>query len=182
MVRPPHEIDTINEAFAPHPYVIVAPPGHALADQRQIPFSRLTQEPFISRERGSDTWNSLQDAFGERTQQLKITMEIASTETIKQAVVAGMGISFLSAHTVGMELRTGQLTVLDVEGFPAWQSWYVVHRRSKRLPPVALAFRQFLLDEGAMLIDGMMAYKSPVPPPVANAVDIDGEHGDRSHR
>ena len=102
MVRPPPEIDTINEAFAPHPYVIVAPPDHPLASQRQIPFSRLTEEPFISRERGSDTWNSLQDAFGQRTQRLKITMEIASTETIKQAVVAGMGISFLSAHTVGM--------------------------------------------------------------------------------
>ncbi|MDN4573384.1 LysR family transcriptional regulator [Pandoraea cepalis] len=171
MVRPPPEIDTINEAFAPHPYVIVAPPDHPLASQRQIPFSRLTEEPFISRERGSDTWNSLQDAFGQRTQRLKITMEIASTETIKQAVVAGMGISFLSAHTVGMELQTGQLTVLDVQGFPAWQSWYVVHRRSKRLPPVALAFREFLLAEGAALIDGMMAYKSPVPPPAARGGD-----------
>jgi DNA-binding transcriptional LysR family regulator len=76
-----------------------------------------------------------------------------------------MGVSFLSAHTIGMELQAGQLTVLDVEGFPAWQNWYVVHRRSKRLPPVALAFKHFLLADGARLIDGMMAYKSPLPPP-----------------
>jgi len=170
MVRPPHEIDTVNEVFAPHPYVIVAPPDHALAGLRQIPFARLAAEPFICRERGSDTWNSMRDAFGHRTSQLQIAMEISSTETIKQAVIAGMGVSFLSAHTVGMELQTGHLVVLDVQGFPAWQSWYVVHRRSKRLPPVAHAFRQFLLTEGAALIDGMMAYKSPLPPPAVSEI------------
>lgn len=161
MVRPPHEIDTVNEVFAPHPYVIVAPPDHALAHAKQIPFARLAAEPFIARERGSDTWHSMEDAFGHRIGQLRIAMEIASTETIKQAVVAGMGVAFLSAHTVGMELQAGQLVVLDVIGFPAWQSWYVVHRRSKRLPPVALAFKQFLLAEGAALVEGMMAYKRP---------------------
>jgi DNA-binding transcriptional LysR family regulator len=76
-------------------------------------------------------------------------MEIRSTETIKQAVIAGMGISFLSAHTIGLELQVGHLAVLDVQGFPVMLHWYVVHRKSKRLPAVALAFKEFLIGEGA---------------------------------
>jgi len=80
-------------------------------------------------------------------------MEIKSTETIKQAVIAGMGISFLSAHTVSRELRAGSLAMLDVQGFPLMLNWYVVHRRNKRLPPVAQAFREFLLRDGARLIE-----------------------------
>jgi DNA-binding transcriptional LysR family regulator len=80
-------------------------------------------------------------------------MEIKSTETIKQAVIAGMGIAFLSAHTISLELQLGHLVVLDVEGFPVMLNWYVVHRKNKRLPPVAEAFKQFLIDDGAGLIE-----------------------------
>ncbi len=80
-------------------------------------------------------------------------MEIKSTETIKQAVIAGMGIAFLSAHTIALELQVGNLVVLDVETFPVMLNWYVVHRRNKRLPPVALAFKRFLMEEGAQLIE-----------------------------
>ena len=52
------------------------------------------------REQGSDTWQSMDDGFGRHLAKLNVAMEIRSTETIKQAVIAGMGISFLSAHTV----------------------------------------------------------------------------------
>jgi LysR family transcriptional regulator, low CO2-responsive transcriptional regulator len=152
MVRPPLDMDTVNEPFAPHPYVIVAPPSHPLAGRRRIPVSRLEREPFVVREKGSDTWNSMQEAFGAHLADLNIAMEIKSTETIKQAVMAGMGVSFLSAHTISRELRAGSLAVLNVQGFPLMLNWYVVHRKSKRLPPVAQAFRSFLLKEGAALI------------------------------
>jgi LysR family transcriptional regulator, low CO2-responsive transcriptional regulator len=152
MVRPPLDMDTVNEPFAPHPYVIVAPPSHPLAGRRRIPVSRLEREPFVVREKGSDTWNSMQEAFGAHLADLNIAMEIKSTETIKQAVMAGMGVSFLSAHTIRRELRAGSLAVLNVQGFPLMLNWYVVHRKSKRLPPVAQAFRSFLLKEGAALI------------------------------
>jgi len=81
-----------------------------------------------------------------------VAMEIRSTETIKQAVMAGFGLSFLSAHTVSRELQSGELCALDVQGFPLMLNWYVVHRRTKRLPPVAQAFKDFLLGEGAALI------------------------------
>ena len=152
MVRPPVDLDTINEAFAPHPYVIVAPPGHPLVGRQRIPMATVLHEPFVIREKGSDTWNSMAEAFRERLHDLDIAMELRSTETIKQAVIAGMGLTFLSAHTIGLELQVGNLAVLDVQGFPLMLNWYLVHRRNKRLPPVAQAFREFLMAEGATLI------------------------------
>lgn len=156
MVRPPHDLDTLNESFAPHPYVIVAAPGHHLAGRKRISMEAIMKESFVVREKGSDTWFSMEAGFGEHLRDLNIGMEIKSTETIKQAIIAGMGIGFLSAHTIGPELRAGSLVVLPVQGFPLMLDWYVVHRRDKRLPPVARAFRQFLLDEGAGLIDKLI--------------------------
>jgi LysR family transcriptional regulator, low CO2-responsive transcriptional regulator len=153
MVRPPQGEDMLNEAFAPHPYVIVAAPGHALVGERRIAMTRVIREPFVVREKGSDTWQSMVDGFGRHMGRLNIAMQIKSTETIKQAVIAGMGIGFLSGHTVSRELGAGSLAVLDVQGFPLLRNWYVVQRRNKHLPPVALAFKQFLLHEGARLID-----------------------------
>ena len=166
MVRPPEDIDTVNESFAPHPYVIVAPPGHPLAGRERIPVATLAQEPFVMRERGSDTWLSMHEAFGRNFGRLRIAMEIRSTETIKQAVIAGMGLAFLSAHTIALEKRLGQLVVLDVVGFPAIFDWFVVHRRNKRLPAVAQAFKDFLLGDGAAVIEDLFRPAgTPVVPP-----------------
>jgi DNA-binding transcriptional LysR family regulator len=155
MVRPPEDLDTVNESFAPHPYVIVAPPGHPLAGRERIPVATLAQEPFVMRERGSDTWLCMHEAFGRNFARLRVAMEIRSTETIKQAVIAGMGLAFLSAHTIAMEKHLGQLAVLDVVGFPARFDWFVVHRRNKRLPAVAQAFKEFLLSDGAAVIEDL---------------------------
>jgi len=164
MVRPPEGMDTIAESFAPHPYVIVAAPNHPLVGKRNIPLAGLAEEAFVSREKGSDTWNSMQEGFAGRLSNLRIAMEIKSTETIKQAVIANMGIAFLSAHTVGLELQTGKLAVLDIEGFPVMLNWYVVHRKNKRLPPVALAFKQFLMEEGATLIQQITGVEGVIRP------------------
>src|ERR1700674_2392501 len=159
MVRPPQGMDTVNEAFAPHPYVIVAAPSHPLAARKRIPVSTVARETFVVREKGSDTWNSMEEGFGEHLAHLHIAMEISSTEPIKQAVIAGMGISFLSAHTISLELQVGSLVVLDVQRFPLLLNWYVVFRKHKRLPPVAVAFKSFLMDEGASLIEAITRFK-----------------------
>ena len=168
MVRPPNDAEMVAEPFAPHPYVVVARPDHPLASERTISLSRVLHEPFVVRERGSDTWNSMEDAFGERLRDMNVLMQIKSTETIKQAVMAGMGLGFLSAHTLSRELHAGALSILDVRGLPLMLNWYVVHRRGKQLPAVARAFRQFLLDEGAKLIDLALspqaAARSPARP------------------
>src|SRR5206468_1990325 len=59
MVSPPEDMDTVSEPFSPHPYVIVAAPSHPLAAKRRIPMAALAKEPFVVRERGSDTWFSM---------------------------------------------------------------------------------------------------------------------------
>ncbi len=159
MVRPPTDMDTVNAPFAPHPYVIVAAPNHPMVGKAAITVASLMRQPFVVRERGSNTWHSMEEGFGSALADINIAMEIRSTETIKQAVIAGMGISFLSAHTISQELKNGSLRVLDVRGFPLLLHWYVVHRRHKRLPPVAQAFKDFLLGEGAALIERIVPFE-----------------------
>ncbi|HTH80187.1 MAG TPA: LysR family transcriptional regulator [Ramlibacter sp.] len=173
MVRPPADGEMVAEPFAPHPYVVVARPDHPLAAERNIPLSRVLHEPFVVRERGSDTWNSMEDAFGDRLGEMNILMQIKSTETIKQAVMAGMGLGFLSAHTLSRELHAGALAILDVRGLPLMLNWYVVHRRGKQLPAVARAFRQFLLEEGAKLIDQALSPQGPSRSPARPKDRID---------
>jgi DNA-binding transcriptional LysR family regulator len=149
MVRPPEGMDTVHQAFAPHAYVIVAAARHPLVQSRRVSMERILREPFITREHGSDTRIAMQEAFGERMRHVQVAMEIRSNETIKQAVLAGMGVSFMSEHAVALDVDVGNLAVLNVAGFPARRHWFVVHRLSKRLPAVAVAFKQFLLDDGA---------------------------------
>ncbi|PLZ01707.1 LysR family transcriptional regulator [Burkholderia sp. WAC0059] len=151
MVGEPTDPRIVSEPFAPHAFLIVAPPRHRLAGRAPITLSELANERFIVRERGSDTWNAFEQCLGGRLD-LKDTLEFRSTETIKQAVIAGMGISFVSAHTVEFEVRAGMLSVLDVDDSPWTRPWRIVHRTDKRLEPVAEAFRLFLLEEGAMRI------------------------------
>jgi len=154
MGRPPRELVTNAEPFARHPLVIIAAPDHPLAKvQRKVPLKRLEHEPFIIREEGSGTRASMEHVFRERGVTFNAIMEVSSNETIKQAVMAGMGISFISQHTVSLELATGKLVVLNVSGLPVIRDWYVIHLRDKRLSPVTLAFRSFLLARGAQIIE-----------------------------
>jgi LysR family transcriptional regulator, low CO2-responsive transcriptional regulator len=152
MASPPNDAEFVQTPFAPHPYVVIAAPDHALAKKKKIPLSTLIRESFIVRERGSDTWNSMKEHLLDKLPGHMIGMEIGSTEAIKQAVMAGMGISFLSAHTVSLELQTKHLVMLDIEGYPVQLQWHVVHHKDKQLPKVAQAFKDFLIQDGAKLI------------------------------
>ena len=152
MSHPPTRHEFVAEPFAPHPHVIVAAPAHPLAGKRPVPLERIAREPLITREPGSATRLAMEQAFSESGVVPRIEMEIASNETIKQAVAAGFGLGFLSAHAVQQELALGRLAVIAVKGFPVMRQWYVVHRRERRLPPVTEAFQRFVVQEGARLI------------------------------
>src|SRR3990172_5718520 len=161
LLRPPEHPEMVAEAFAPQPHAIIAAPEHRLARKRHVSLQELAHEAFIVRERGSDTRLAMEELLAEFRVKFNVTMEIKSTETIKQAVIAGMGVSFLSAHTIGLELELGQLSVLDVQGFPVMRKWHIVHHKNKRLPPVAVAFKEFLLHEGAVLIERLVGRTMP---------------------
>ncbi|MGD9950967.1 MAG: LysR substrate-binding domain-containing protein [Burkholderiales bacterium] len=152
MGTPPRGLDTAAVAFARHPIAIVAAPGHPLAARRRVPLERLAQETFIIRERGSGTRNAMERFFAKHRFTPRETIEMSSNETIKQAVMAGMGVSFISMHTVGLEVATRRLVVLKVAGTPVMRDWYVIHRERKRLSPVAQAFKSFLVERGARMI------------------------------
>jgi LysR family transcriptional regulator, low CO2-responsive transcriptional regulator len=91
---------------------------------------------------------AMETFFTEQRFEPRITMEMSSNETIKQAVMAGMGLSFLSLHTMGLEVRSGLLHVLDIEGTPLMKMWNVVHLQSRLLSPAAEAFRYFIIERG----------------------------------
>jgi LysR family transcriptional regulator, low CO2-responsive transcriptional regulator len=148
MGRPPKEIATRAEAFAAHPLVFVCPPGHPLLTIGHPPVAALEHYPFIVREHGSGTRAAMEAFFAEHRVGPRITMEMSSNETIKQAVMAGMGLSFLSLHTMGLEVRSGLLHVLDIDGTPLMRMWNVVHLQAKLLSPAAEAFRYFVIEHG----------------------------------
>jgi LysR family transcriptional regulator, low CO2-responsive transcriptional regulator len=157
MGQAPRELDTVAVAFARHPLAIVAAPNHALARKRRLKLAQLADETFLIRERGSGTRDAMERAFAAQRFRPAEMIETGSNETIKQAVMAGMGVSFLSLHTVGLESSTRRLVVLPVSGMPVMRDWYVVHRASKHLSPATTAFRAYLVAEGARLIARIVA-------------------------
>jgi len=146
MGRPPENMQLELEAFMENPLVIIAPPDHPLVGKR-VSLQRLQQESFVVREAGSGTRIAMERFFSEHGVSLQTGMEMTSNEAIKQAVEAGLGLGIVSIHTLTLELEVGRLVLLEVEGFPILRHWYVVHRKGKRLSPIALAFRQFVLSE-----------------------------------
>jgi DNA-binding transcriptional LysR family regulator len=148
MGRSPQELDTVAEPFAQNPHVIIAAPGHPLASRTHLGVEALRDETFIVREPGSGTRLAMQQFLSEGQLSCKVGMEMASNETIKQAVMAGMGLAFISRHTIDMELQMGRLAVLDVRGTPVMRQWHVAHLSKKRLSPTAAAFKEFVLAHG----------------------------------
>jgi DNA-binding transcriptional LysR family regulator len=148
MGTPPPHLETTAFPFAKHPLVVIAAPDHPLAGGRKVPVKALASETFLVREPGSGTRAALERFLAEHRLRPAATTEISSNETIKQAVMAGMGIAFMSRHAIGLELAAGELVMLPVEGLPIVRAWNLVHRTEKRLSPAALAFKEFVLKEG----------------------------------
>ena len=148
MGRAPQDIGAHADTFSGHPFVFVAAPTHRLAGRRHISHTVIEKEALIARERGSGTRDAMQTFLVQHAIEPRITMEIPSNEAIKQAVMAGMGLSFLSLHTIGFEAHAGLIAVLDVDDTPVMRRWNVVHLSAKVLSPAAEAFRYFVLEHG----------------------------------
>ncbi|MCU1277155.1 MAG: Transcriptional regulator, partial [bacterium] len=152
MGTPPAHLETTAFPFARHPLVVIAEPGHPLAKRRRVPVAALAQESFLVREPGSGTRAAMERFFAANRVRLSATTELDSNETIKQAVMAGMGLGFISQHAIALELSAGALTLVRVEGLPVLRNWNLVHRTDKRLSPAALAFKRFVLKEGRVFL------------------------------
>lgn len=149
MGRPPQALDVQKLEIGSHPHVVIAWPGHPLARQRTIPARALSGETFLLREPGSGTRMLTERILSDIGATPKTGMEISSNETIKQAVMAGLGIALLSQHTVAHEIADGRLIVLRVEGTPVIRKWYIVRLTEKRMMPLTGALWNFLHKRGA---------------------------------
>lgn len=152
MGQPPEGMHFEGTAFAPNPLVAIAAPSHPLSLRRGLLPQDLSDQPFVVREPGSGTRNAMDRFFNEHDIRIRQVMEADSNETIKQAVMAGIGLGFVSHHTIRPELAVGRIAVLDVLGLPLRRQWFVVHSKQRRLTPAAEEFLQYLMREADALM------------------------------
>ncbi|MDD1780716.1 LysR substrate-binding domain-containing protein [Enterovibrio sp. ZSDZ35] len=145
MGKPPAELDLVTTVFMENPLVVIAPINHPFCNASKIPLEAIAKEPMVVREQGSGTRFSIEKFFHNQGLSLNIAAEMTASEAIKQAVSAGLSLGIVSRHTIDLEIESNRLCILDVEHFPILRHWYLVHRKEKRLSPIAEAFQTFLL-------------------------------------
>ncbi|MEM8828259.1 MAG: LysR substrate-binding domain-containing protein [Cyanobacteria bacterium P01_G01_bin.19] len=147
IVSNPHrDIDLKSQPFLNNPLVVVARKDHPLANRRNIDIQELNDQPFIMREQGSGTRDSIIQLFDEHDISVRVKLELGSNEAIKQAISGGLGISILSEHCLISERVSGELTILDFEHFPIRRRWFVCHLAGKKLSVIAETFLEYLLE------------------------------------
>jgi len=128
--------------------VLAVPKDHAWSRRPFVRVADLKSEKFISRERGSGTLDSLLRLLAKgrrsRDQVLSVAMELGSTEAIKEALMAGFGISILSRISIRHELAERSIVEVPIRGMIMKRDFYQVYHRRRPLHPIASAFREFL--------------------------------------
>ncbi|HWO40371.1 MAG TPA: selenium metabolism-associated LysR family transcriptional regulator [Candidatus Eisenbacteria bacterium] len=128
--------------------VLVVPKGHRWSRRSSVSMDDLRLEPFISRERGSGTLASFRRVLsrnGRSTETpLNVAMELGSTEAVKEALIAGFGVSILSRTSVRREIAGGILVALPLRGYRLQRWFYEALHVRRPLSPIAEAFRKFL--------------------------------------
>lgn len=137
--------------FLTNPLVILASPNHPLAGKKNIPLKALANESFLAREPGCGTFLTMDRLGRSRDFEFRVNMALGSNEAIKQAVIGELGISMLSIYALVHEINSGELVVLDVEGFPIEDEWYLCYPQGKKPSVVAKVFADYMLSEGREL-------------------------------
>lgn len=143
--QPPQSNDLVAQNFMVNPLVVIAAPDHPLASAPSVPLARMVEETLVVREPGSGTRAAMERHLAAQQLSYRAGCECGTNEALKQAVRAGLGLGVVSLQTIELELQTGRLVVLPVEGFPLMRQWYVLHRTQKRLSAAASTFREMLL-------------------------------------
>jgi DNA-binding transcriptional LysR family regulator len=143
--QPPEDIEVVATPFMDNPLVVIAAPDHPLAGERAISLARLAAEPWLMREAGSGTRKAIERLFEAQGLEIRPRLALGSNEAIKQAVLAGLGISALSSQALNLH-QSGQFAILDGEGFPILRHWYAAFPAGREPSPVARSFLEFLLE------------------------------------
>ncbi len=155
----PDHVDVHAQSFLENPLVVLSAHDHPLAQDSYIPIERLNGESFIMREPGSGTRQAVEKLFAAHNISVKMRLELGSNEAIKQAVAGGLGLSILSRHCLTLE-GSGQLKVLNVEGFPIRRHWHIVFPKGKQLSVVAQTFFDYLKSEGRQELIRLLALQT----------------------
>ncbi|PTQ66713.1 LysR family transcriptional regulator [Celeribacter persicus] len=145
MGRPPREPLTDEIVLAEHPHIVIAASDHPLAHLETVPRDALLNEVFVMREQGSGTRilaARFLDEIGHGHQ--ATTIEMDSNETIKQAVLNGLGLAMISAHTVAEELSSGRLVALPVKGLPINRRWYLLSEQGRTMSAASRKVRDWI--------------------------------------
>lgn len=125
--------------------VVIVPPGHPWVGQRSIALHALKGMPVLGGEAGTGTGRQLQQCLGDEARNIQVSMQLGSTEAVKHAVHAGLGISIVMATAVAEECRTGWLHAIPIEDDPLQKNIYIVRRSGGSYESLAARFVQFLL-------------------------------------
>jgi DNA-binding transcriptional LysR family regulator len=148
---PPETKDVVAQELLPNPLVVLTRDDHPLASENNIPFTRLAREPFLLREEGSGTRRITMRLFSERGLVPIVRMELGTNEAIKEAILAGLGVTITSRYTFGLDPESSRYACLGVEGFPLENHWYFAYPAGKQLTAVARAFLDFARLEAKAL-------------------------------
>lgn len=140
--HPPENPDLELVEFMQNRLQAIAPVGHPLTKKHNITLKELMQYPLLMREPGSGTRYAIERFFADQKISLDIRMTIESNEAIRHSVMAGLGITILSEHTLSFGGHAG-LEVLDVEKLPIITHWYLARRKSRPLSPLAQRFLEY---------------------------------------
>jgi LysR family transcriptional regulator, low CO2-responsive transcriptional regulator len=153
MGRPPRQPAVDSVVLGDHPHVLIAAPGHAFADRRDILPTELLAETFILREPGSGT-RILMERYLDEVGEGRVydAMEFNTNETIKQAVIAGLGIALISAHTVSDALAEGRVISVDMPGLPIVRQWFLVRAKNADITPVTQRVHDFIVEQSGRFL------------------------------
>ena len=151
--NPPNDFEIVTQPILPNPMVVFAREDHPLAHEKKISIEQLKNEKFIMREPGSGTRMVAYEAFDHHGLEPRVQMELSTNEAIKQAILAGLGISILSQYTLGLDTFEPRLSILNVQGFPIEKQWQFVYPVGKQTSSVSRAFMDFVRKEAPTLIE-----------------------------
>lgn len=147
MSQPPRDLDLNDEIFMANPLVLVAAARSALVKQSGVLLADLAEQRFILREKGSGTRMGVDQYFKKNKFHPDIRMELGSNEAVKEAVAGGLGIGIVSRHSLHGQQKEHGVAVVNVKGFPILSNWHIVHPASKKLSPIATAFKLHMRKE-----------------------------------
>ena len=143
MGEPPKDIPLTSHAFMQNPLIAIAHPGNELLNNKNITIKDLSKETLLTREIGSGTRITIERFTGLN---FNSDIQINSNEAIVEAVQAGLGIGFVSMHSVNLQLKNKIIRQLEVEPFPILRQWHIVHNAEANLSPIARRFKQYVID------------------------------------